>query len=271
MVSTSATAGSIRAANRERITEAILQAARTQLAERGASSISLRAVSRQLGMSSSAVYRYFPSRDELLTALIINAYDSLGAFAERAEGRIPRADLAGRFRTTCRAVRNWALDNEHEYFLIYGSPVPGYQAPNDTIAPATRVATLFLTLLAEAAEASSGTQLEEELGRGADSTHAGVARDISSTLERRLTLAGHAPRDPLPPAAALAIGPIRAQLPPSVSEGDALAALAAFAGLFGTISFELSGQLHNVVKEGKSARGAYFDALIDGWLSQVGL
>ncbi|MBP7972368.1 MAG: WHG domain-containing protein [Candidatus Nanopelagicales bacterium] len=271
MVSTGGTAGSIRAANRERITEAILQAARAQLAERGASAISLRAIARQLGMSSSAVYRYFPSRDELLTVLIIDAYDSLGAFVERAEKKVPRSDIAGRFRAICRAVRSWALDNEHEYFLIYGSPVPGYKAPTDTIAPATRVATLLLTLLAEAAGGSAATRLEDEVRGAAESPSKDVTADSPTALERQLSVTGRPVRDPLPAAVVAAVAPMRARLSAAISDAQVVAALNMFSGLFGTISFELSGQLHNVVKEGKAARSAYFDALIDSWLSQVGL
>ncbi|MGV1037287.1 MAG: TetR/AcrR family transcriptional regulator [Candidatus Nanopelagicales bacterium] len=271
MVSTGATAGSIRAANRERITAAILQAARAQLAEQGASTISSRAIARQLGMSSSAIYRYFPSRDELLTVLIIDAYDSLGAFAERTEGKVPRSDIAGRFRAICRAVRNWALDNEHEYFLIYGSPVPGYKAPTDTIAPATRVATLLLALLVEAAEDSAATGLEGELQDHTKSNRAKVATGTSTILESRLGADGDSVRRPLPAAVVAAIAPMRSQLPPIISDRQIVAALNMFSGLFGAVSFELSGQLHNVVKEGKTARSVFFDALIDNWLSQVGL
>jgi AcrR family transcriptional regulator len=76
-------------------------------------------------MASSAIYRYFASRDELLTALIIDAYDALASAAEAAASR---ADLPGRWLAACHAVRAWALANPHEYALIYGSPVPGYHA-----------------------------------------------------------------------------------------------------------------------------------------------
>ena len=79
-----ATATGARARVRAEITQEILDAARRQLAEQGSASLSLRAVAREVGMVSSAVYRYFPSRDHLLTALIVDAYDSLGAAVERA-------------------------------------------------------------------------------------------------------------------------------------------------------------------------------------------
>jgi AcrR family transcriptional regulator len=124
---------------RARTTESILAAARSQLAEVGAAALSLRAVAREVGMVSSAVYRYFPSRDELLTALIIEAYDAVGEAAEAAQeaaaGRAPRE----RWVAVWRAVRVWARAHPAQYALIYGSPVPGYAAPPDTLPAAGRV------------------------------------------------------------------------------------------------------------------------------------
>ncbi|OEV23769.1 TetR family transcriptional regulator, partial [Streptomyces nanshensis] len=137
---------------RGEITEAIKEEARRQLAEQGASRLSLRAVARELGVASSALYRYFPSRDELLTALIMDAYDALGAAAEEA---LAEAESAGdshlvRWRAVCRAVRGWSLAHPHEYALLYGSPVPGYAAPSATIRPASRAALALLTVLSDA-------------------------------------------------------------------------------------------------------------------------
>ena len=98
-------------------------------------------------MVPSGLYRYFPSRDELLTALIIEAYDALGERAAHAIVELPASDLVGRWRAVCRAVHRWAVEHPHEFALVYGSPVPGYQAPSDTIAPATRVYSLLLGLV----------------------------------------------------------------------------------------------------------------------------
>ncbi|WP_234286134.1 TetR/AcrR family transcriptional regulator, partial [Streptomyces venezuelae] len=147
-----------RARARIEITAAIKDEARTQLAAEGAAKLSLRAVARELGMVSSALYRYFPSRDDLLTALIVDAYDAVGAAAERAV-----ADTAGqrpldRWTAVCRAVRAWAVAHPHEYALIYGSPVPGYTAPQDTIAPAGRVG-LVLVDIARRAHEGEGVAL----------------------------------------------------------------------------------------------------------------
>ncbi|WP_026424717.1 TetR/AcrR family transcriptional regulator [Actinokineospora inagensis] len=125
---------------RQELTIEIKDEARRQLATDGAHNLSLRAVARSLGMASSALYRYFPSRDDLLTALIIDAYNALGDAAEQADqGATPLE----RWRGVCHAVRRWAIDHRHEYALIYGTPIPGYQAPRDTVGPAVRVVWLL--------------------------------------------------------------------------------------------------------------------------------
>ena len=132
---------------RAELTEEIKGAARRQLATVGAEALSLRAVSRELGMVSSALYRYFPSRDELLTALIIDAYDALGSAAESAAGG---DDLLAEWIAIYAAVRDWARAHPQEYALIYGSPISGYQAPQTTVQPASRVPLLLLGLLQRA-------------------------------------------------------------------------------------------------------------------------
>lgn len=122
---------------RAEVTAEITAAARRQLAEVGAAALSLRAVAREVGMVSSAVYRYFPSRDDLLTRLILEGYDALGEAAEAADA--PADPPRERWLAVCRAVRAWALAHPHEYALLYGSPVPGYSAPPDTVPAAARV------------------------------------------------------------------------------------------------------------------------------------
>src|SRR6188508_3709557 len=94
---------------RAEITRQILDAARRHLATDGASGLSLRAIARELDMASSAVYRYFPSRDELLTTLIVEAYDALGATAEEAAEKAARDGFRARLHAVCGAVRGWAL------------------------------------------------------------------------------------------------------------------------------------------------------------------
>ena len=133
--------------NHAATTRAILDAARGQLAEVGAAGLSLRSVAREVGMVSSAVYRYVASRDELLTRLIVEAYDALGAAAE--EARDESAPPREQWRAVWRAVRAWALAHPAEYALIYGSPVPGYAAPRETVAAAGRVALVLIAIVVE--------------------------------------------------------------------------------------------------------------------------
>ena len=208
----------LRARMRAELTAEIKDEARRQLAAEGAPGLSLRAVTRALGMSSSAIYRYFPSRDELLTSLIVDAYDAVGAAAEEADAGCPRSDHGARWGAVGRAVRRWSLDNPHEYALVYGSPVPGYRAPEDTVGPASRV-TLVLARLVD------------------DATRAGVL--IRDAGVDALPPLGEDGRDALQALVDLAF--------PGVPGDVALRAVAAWTQLFGMISFELFGHFHNVI------------------------
>jgi len=138
----------VRARARAELLADVSRIARSHLAESGAADLSVRAIARELGLASSALYRYFPSRDALLTQLIIDAYNELGDAAESADAAVERHDLADRFRAICTGVRDWARTNPHEYALIYGTPLVGYQAPDDTISAALRVARILIELAA---------------------------------------------------------------------------------------------------------------------------
>ncbi|MFF4834033.1 TetR/AcrR family transcriptional regulator [Streptomyces sp. NPDC001315] len=208
----SATHGA-RARARIEVTAAIKDEARRQLAAEGAAKLSLRAVARELGMVSSALYRYFPSRDDLLTALIIDAYNSLGQSAEAAEAGAAEAGPAHRWTAVCEAVRGWALAHPHEYALIYGSPVPGYSAPETTVPAAARVGTVFI----------------------------GIVRDA----HRGLGVA----KPPLPAELRAEAERMAADLAPDLPPGVVTALAAAWAQLFGLIGFELFGQFNRVVED----------------------
>ncbi|MEV4628163.1 TetR/AcrR family transcriptional regulator [Micromonospora sp. NPDC049523] len=109
-----------------------------QVATAGASALSLNAIAKQMGMSGPALYRYFANRDELITALITDAYRSLAdAFRTAA---VTGADVAA----LAHALRAWALDDPQRYLLIYGTPVPGYHAPDDVTLVASEIMTILL-------------------------------------------------------------------------------------------------------------------------------
>jgi AcrR family transcriptional regulator len=228
-------APAVRSRVRAELTREILDAGRRQLGEVGSAGLSLRAVAREVGMVSSAVYRYFPSRDTLLTALIVDAYSAVAGAAEQAERARPRADLGGRWRATVRAVREWALAHPQEYALIFGSPVPGYQAPPDTIDPAARIPLLMIGILREA-EAAGHTPSSDD-----DRT--------------------------IPPAVLADLAGLRSLAAPTLSEPQLARAVMAWTQLIGSISFEAFGHLNNVIHDYAS----YFDYQMAGVAAALGL
>jgi AcrR family transcriptional regulator len=205
---------------RAELTSEIKDEARRQLAIEGAPALSLRAVTRELGMASSAIYRYFPSRDDLLTALIVDAYDAIGEAAEKADAGCRRDDYGGRWRAMGLAVRAWAVANPHEYALVYGSPVPGYRAPEATIGPASRVTLVMARMIDEAARDGA---LLEPIG-GADLP----PLDVEVLVESRHL-------------ADLAF--------PHAPDEVVVRSVIAWTHLFGMISFELFGHFHKVIEQ----------------------
>lgn len=215
-------ASSIRARVRAEMIDEIKATARRHLATDGAN-LSLRAVARDLGMVSSAVYRYFASRDELLTALITDAYNALGDAAEAGDAAVTdRADLLGRWLGICHAARRWALANPAEYALIFGSPVPGYAAPPETTVAASRTPTVLIQILTDG--------------------HTSGALPDPGTAE-------------LPDAVCADLVRVREEIFPGLPEGLFARGTIGWIHLFGAVSFELFGQLNNVIE----AREAYFD------------
>lgn len=223
-----------RARARAEITAEILDAGRRQLAEVGAAQLSLRAVARELGMVSSAVYRYVSSRDELLTLLIIESYDALGEVAEAASEASRRRGPRNRWVDVALAVRGWAITHPNEYALVYGSPVPGYEAPEDTVVPGTRVSRCLVAVVAEAAADRS---LVPTLDLGLAAPIRSDLRALADVLEVDL------------PAPVLA------------------ATLVAWTQLFGLLSFEVFGQTRGIVDDHE----AFFRAAADAMAAGIGL
>ncbi|MEV1174915.1 TetR/AcrR family transcriptional regulator [Nonomuraea sp. NPDC049784] len=128
-----------------------------QIATAGASALSLNAIAKQMGMSGPALYRYFASRDELITELIRDAYRSLADTFRAASKPGPEA------AALAHALRKWALDDPQRYFLIYGTPVPGYHAPDDITAIASEIMTTLLDACAALPSGSSATPFDAHL------------------------------------------------------------------------------------------------------------
>jgi AcrR family transcriptional regulator len=210
---------------REEMTAEILAVAGAHVARDGAAALSLRSIARDLGMAPSALYRYFDGRDALLTALILTAYETLAAEAERAADQAETgaagqqggpAHDAERFRAVPIALRQWALEHPHQWGLIFGTPVPGYQAPEATVEPYARVAAALVRPLVAA----------EEAGR----------------LRRREDR-------PVPEGLRAAVRPVSEGLLPGMPVEEVVLVVQAWTTLIGIISLEVFGHWRNTILE----------------------
>ena len=197
--------------------EELLRLARRQLASDGAPGLSLRAIARDMGLVSSAVYRYVASRDDLLTLLIIESYEAIGEVAEKADASVrDRDDVMGRWMAIARATRRWAVANPSDFGLIYGTPVPGYVAPPDTVPAALRLYGVFSVLLNDA-EVQGCTPLVD-------------TASISSKARADVRLFAS-----------------RAGIEVSAPLG--VAGLMAWSQMIGVLTLELGGHFHNVIDD----------------------
>ena len=144
-------AGSRRERLRAQTTGEIRDMAREHLVKRGPLGISLRAVARDVGLSAPALYRYFPSLDDLITDLIVTCIDELTGHLEAARDAADSVDVSARLAAVSRAFRAWAVRHPAEFSLVFGSPVPGYAAPADGPAAAAgrRFGAVFAALFTE--------------------------------------------------------------------------------------------------------------------------
>jgi AcrR family transcriptional regulator len=214
-----------RAVVRTETTAAIIRHARRQLETRGAANISLREIARDLDMASSAIYRYFESRDQLLTVLIIDAYNRLGAAIEDADAACDRDDLIGRWTAIAQEFRAWALSNQADYGLVFGTPVPGYEAPADTNAAGLRYTNVVVQLVADATAQGCVSEIELPKIKGLVSEYRNVKKAIGVNAPDTTLLAG----------------------------------LSAWASVFGAINLEIFGHVDNVYTN----PGIHFAALVD--------
>jgi AcrR family transcriptional regulator len=225
-----------RARVHEEVSGEILAVARTHLARDGGSALSLRSIARELGMAPSALYRYYPGRDALLSALILSAYNALADEAERAADQAARqGDTdAVRWLAVPRAMRRWAMAHPHEWSLIFGTPVPGYEAPQETVVPYARIAAALSRPVVDAATA----------GR----LQMGEAVSVSNAL-------------------ADAVSPVRDALFADLAPGKVVLVLQVWTTLIGAISLELFGHWRNTILEPE----LFFDETMAHLATQLGL
>ncbi len=217
------------------MTAEILAVARRHLAEEGATSLSLRSVARDLEMAPSALYRYFDGRDALLSALILGAYESLAARAEEAAYEAARTGATDveRWLGVPRALRTWAVSHPHEWGLIFGTPVPGYQAPEHTVEPYARIAAALVLPVIDAREGDRLLPAE---------------RSVSAAL-------------------AAAVVPVREGLFPDMPVETVVAVAEAWTTIVGAISLEVFGHWRNTVTD----PGELFEAIARDLASSLGL
>jgi AcrR family transcriptional regulator len=131
--------------------EQIKATARQQMAQQGAAGVSLRGIGRELGVTAPAIYNYFARLDDLITELIIDAYNHLAAALRAAALAQPDAPVARRLLDVLLTYRAWAVAHPEEFALIFGTPIPGYHAPSERTQPAAQgIFTVILGLLVEA-------------------------------------------------------------------------------------------------------------------------
>ena len=226
---------------REEMTAEILAVARRHLAREGAAALSLRSIARDLEMAPSALYRYFDGRDALLSALILTAYESLADEAERAADDAAGPGGGGdaeRWLAVPRALRAWALAHPHEWGLVFGTPVPGYQAPEDTVEPYARVAAAMVRPLVAAAAAARLRQEPEP--------------------------------DPGPSAPAGlgdAVAPVAEALLPGLPLATVVRAIGAWTTVVGVISLEVFGHWRNTILD----PAQFFEATVRNLAGSLGL
>lgn len=140
--------------------QVIMETAWKQIAQSGAPALSLRAIARELKITAPAIYNYFPNRDALVTALIIEAFTSFGDWQLEARDVVPEADLAGRLMAIGKAYRDWAHTFPEHYQLIFGTPIPGYKAPVDKVLPSSARSLSALVSVIEGLRATGKLKVE---------------------------------------------------------------------------------------------------------------
>jgi AcrR family transcriptional regulator len=143
---------------REATVREIKETALARMRDSGSTEVRFADIARDMRMSAPGLYRYFDGRDELLTALITDAFTDLAQSVERSRDSVPAGDVGGRLLAICQAFRRWALHEPQRLALVLGPPIPGYVAPED--GPTTEAAKRAMAALKSVAhEAATDGQL----------------------------------------------------------------------------------------------------------------
>jgi len=225
---------------RERVRAAtideIKQTALSLMRQQATTDVRFADIARSMGLTAPALYRYFADRDELLTAMIVDAYEDLAAALGDAVGAVAPGDVWGQLAALAQAYRVWACRDPAQFALIFGMPVPGYAAPAE--GPT-----------AEAAKRAMAN-LEVVVAAAIESGHAGPALvgDINATLAAEFDVDSH--------------------FNPGVPHAAYQAMLLCWASLHGFACLEAYGQFVHLSEE---ARDALFAAHVRLSASALGL
>ncbi|MFF3459183.1 TetR/AcrR family transcriptional regulator [Streptomyces sp. NPDC002730] len=227
-----------RARYREQTRAEIKEAALRQLAEGGLAAIALTRIAKEMGMSGPALYRYFANRDDLLSALIRDAYDDLAEAIGVAAEACAVASQRARLHALADAFRAWGVEQPHRYLLIAGPPLPGYSAPADTVARARAALGPFLSVFVAGEPSGPAVRLVEQMTAWAEREPA-----VASWAEQYTEL----------PASGSGVG-------------RALAgAVLAWSQMHGAVSLEVAGQFTGMGHDPGTLLDAQIDALADAF------
>lgn len=192
--------------------------------DQGSTDLRFSDIAREMGMTAPALYRYFGDRDELLSALVADAYNDLADAVEAARLRVPVDDPTGRWYAVSRAFRTWANSEPQQFALIFGPPVPGFVMPEE--GPVAEACTRAITgLKAYFVEALDQGKLGRPLIRDVDESLLGHLKDKQE---------GMIDHSDLPPETFQAI-------------------LHCWSALYGFTSLEAYGHLHFLTEEARDA------------------
>jgi AcrR family transcriptional regulator len=119
----------------EQTRQEIKQIARQQMTQQGTTSLSLRGIAAEMGMSAPSLYNYYASRDDLVTDLLVDSYTHQAETLEQASTSCQMQEPIICLLTTILAYRQWAVEHPIEFALIAGTPIPGYVAPIEQMLP----------------------------------------------------------------------------------------------------------------------------------------
>jgi AcrR family transcriptional regulator len=249
----------------------IKETARRVLVEQGSGGLSLRAVARDMGITAPALYRYFPSREDLLEHLIADLYDEVSAALERARDALPADDIAGRLLTVSRTFRAWALAHPAEFALLFGSPIKGFTRPHEAAAEPAATAggaaagagtAAVAGGAAPGAEAAAGEDLAQQAGQRFGAVFAGLVAELY--LDRRFPVPAD---DEIEPALRAQLEAWCSTLPEPLPLGVMQVFLSCWIRLYGSVCMEAFGHLRFAVADAEPM----FEAELRSLAGQLGI